>query len=255
MSTFGRSAGVLLLAWGVTGCASELKDKERFLAAQAEGGGEGPSEAASDAAPAAACPDVPQMLAAGCAGEGCHSRPAKAGALDLESPDISGRLLGVRASGGGGLLIDPSYPEQSVLYTKLLASPPFGQRMPTGAPPYDTARLACVFAWVSTFARDAGAQSDAGSPDAAAADAMAPDGATDAVPTVDPPRNAPGDAEPEGEAGAPIEGGAPNAVDQPVVPHETAQGCRVARGGGGAWAALALFVAALHRRRRPRKTR
>ena len=77
-----------------------------------------------------ACPDIPTMLAKSCGTSGCHDSTTQAEALDLVSPDVAARLVGVPASEGAGLLIDPGTPSDSVLYTKLLPNPPFGARMP-----------------------------------------------------------------------------------------------------------------------------
>ena len=68
--------------------------------------------------------------------------------LDLESPGVQSRLVGMCAQ-GGGLLIDPAEPSRSVLYEKLTPTPPFGARMPLGKAPLDPVTLACVLAWVS----------------------------------------------------------------------------------------------------------
>ena len=58
--------------------------------------------------------------------------------------------------GGTGLLIDPSSPATSVLYTKLTPNPPFGVRMPFGRPPLDDATIACVLQWIVLQGADAG---------------------------------------------------------------------------------------------------
>ena len=83
------------------------------------------------------------------------SAAAKSQNLDLQSPGVAARLVGVAAS-GGGLLIDPTDPSQSVVYTKLTATPPFGSRMPLGMVPLDDAMLACVLSWVSQQMGSAG---------------------------------------------------------------------------------------------------
>jgi hypothetical protein len=87
---------------------------------------------------------------------GCHSAADKVQGMDLESPDLASRLVGVSATEGSGLLIDPSNPTASVLYTKLTLVPPFGSRMPLGEKPLDDSTTACVLAWISENAGDAG---------------------------------------------------------------------------------------------------
>jgi hypothetical protein len=68
--------------------------------------------------------------------------------LDLESPGVFSRLSGKMAQGGSGLLIDPSQPDMSVLYTKLTTTPPFGSRMPLTGTPLDDSTVTCVLTWI-----------------------------------------------------------------------------------------------------------
>ncbi len=130
-----------------------------------DGGGGGSREDAR--APAAGdgavgCADVPRdVLAARCATSGCHSAADKSQGLDLESPNVAARLVGVAAGAGPGLLIDPSAPSRSVVYTKLSASPPYGARMPFARTVLDDETTACVLAWVASLGErddDAGAR-------------------------------------------------------------------------------------------------
>jgi hypothetical protein len=165
----------LLLGGATWGCPGSLDDPGRFLdagAADASAPVEG-----DEAAAGGSCPDVPGLLAQSCTASSCHSASTKAQGLDLQSPDVAARLVGVPATEGAGLLVDPSAPSKSVLYAKLTASPPFGARMPLGAAPLDTATLACVLAWVTQAAGGAG--TDAASPDGAGTDASSPDAASD----------------------------------------------------------------------------
>jgi hypothetical protein len=80
----------------------------------------------------------------------------------LLSPNLAARLVGIPATEGPGLLIDPATPSNSVLYTKLSAAPPFGVRMPQGKTPLDSGDMGCVLAWITQQV------SDGGAPDAAA---------------------------------------------------------------------------------------
>jgi hypothetical protein len=171
---------VLLPAVAWTGCAGSLEDPEMFTT-QADAGT--PVEASAEAAPAPTCPDVPTLFAKSCGTTGCHDATTKAEALDLVSAGLPSRLVGVPSVEGVGLLIDPATPSKSVLYTKLLSSPPFGARMPTGGA-LDTATTQCVLAWITSQTSspspmgDAGAQqgTDAGTTSDAAGDtgAVAP---------------------------------------------------------------------------------
>ncbi|MDB4969450.1 MAG: hypothetical protein JWN44_5139 [Myxococcales bacterium] len=124
---------LVLLALFVAGCPGSLGDPARFTAA---------------------CPNVPgELFVQRCATASCHSAAAKVAALDLESADVSARLVNVKAS-NGELLIDPINPDGSVLIRKLTASPPFGERQPPGAP-LDPATIECVRSWARSAAKSA----------------------------------------------------------------------------------------------------
>jgi hypothetical protein len=147
-----RIAVVTLVA-ACVGCPGSLEDPSRF----------------SDAA--GSCPDVPTALfATTCSTTaGCHSATDKQLGLDLQTPGVASRLIGVHPVGGPGLLVDPSNPAMSVVYTKLTAMPPFGVRMPFGEAPLDDATVACVLQWITLQVTDGGA-------DSSASDAAADDG-------------------------------------------------------------------------------
>ncbi len=99
--------------------------------------------------------DVPAMFSARCL-TGCHDVATKQAGLDLESPGLEARVLGARAAGRADyLLVDPEIPEESALYLKLAAVPPFGVRMPQTGAPLDTTERACVLLWVNQLV-DAG---------------------------------------------------------------------------------------------------
>jgi hypothetical protein len=171
-------SGVLGLQAATVGCPGTLDDPARFF--DTDGGqlglasdlteGEG-GELSGDAPN---CPDVPQtVFLPTCTGSTCHSSQNQAQGLDLQSPNLSARLVNVPSTEGSGLLIDPSAPSSSVLYTKVTAKPPFGARMPEGATPLDSATIACVLAWVTqnisvTSGSEGGLPDDAGAPTGAA---------------------------------------------------------------------------------------
>jgi hypothetical protein len=151
------------------GCPGSLEDPGRF----------------SDAA--TACPDVPQdIFGKVCSTPGCHSSVDKMLGLDLQSPDVASRLVGVPATGGPGLLIDPANPAMSIIYMKLTAMPPYGVRMPFNEPPLDDATIACVLEWITAEVADAGAEdaSDA-TIEAAPEDALPGDDAASPPPATD----------------------------------------------------------------------
>jgi hypothetical protein len=146
-------AAIVSVVAACVGCPASLEDPGRFTDALG-----GP------------CPDVPQdVFIKVCSTAGCHSAVDKMLGLDLQSPDVASRLVGVNAVGGPGLLVDPSSPSTSILYTKLTATPPFGARMPFAEAPLPDATIACVLQWITLQVADAGSE-DAGPEEAAADD-------------------------------------------------------------------------------------
>ncbi len=155
---------VLVLALAGPACLGSLSDEEKarfFDVGVFDLGGP-------------ACPDVVAEIlsntaAGGCASAGCH--PA-GGALDLESPGVFDRLAGTPSpTCSGELWVDPDRPDESFLYTKLLASPPCGNRMPLGGNPLSSEQIGCVLSAITAAVRP-----DA--PDAGAGDATTGDAAT-----------------------------------------------------------------------------
>jgi hypothetical protein len=165
-----------LVAFGlvlVAACAGTLDDPDRFRAST--GGPDGSGDVAADTPEAAAsCPDLPTTLFKPVCGTtaGCHGTPNPEDGLDLVSPDLPRRLVGVPAV-GGGLLVDPAHPEASVLYVRI--SQIGGAPMPPSGPRVDDATLACVLSWVTSLA-------DAAPPDAGSTpDGTMPDSGVDAA--------------------------------------------------------------------------
>jgi hypothetical protein len=164
----------LALAASTAGCpTTSLEDPGRFDAGEgslgnsAAGGGSGEGGAAAiGIGEGGACPDLPQFFAATCTASSCHNASDEAQGLDLQSPDVASRLVGVMATEGSGLLVDPSSPGASILYLKLMAHPPFGAQMPLGQPPLSAAMTGCVLDWIQAGETD--------DPGAAAIDAAAP---------------------------------------------------------------------------------
>ena len=131
-----RSPLAILLALVAAGCPGSLEDPARFAG---EFGMEGGS-----------CSDVPTFLSTTCGLAACHGATSPQQGLDLVSPDVHARLSGVMAKEGPGLLIDPSNPSASVLYTKMKGPAPFGALMPLGGVPVADAETACVLAWIAS---------------------------------------------------------------------------------------------------------
>lgn len=138
---FAALAGLGLLAVIAAGCPGTLENKAQFLTGGA-GGGNGGGGTSN-------CQDVPSTIfKAKCDGSGCHGATNPAFALDLVSPNVADRVVGKPAMECTGILADPQDAEDSVLYTKLLDTPPCGARMPFGGMPLSDAEIACVKAWI-----------------------------------------------------------------------------------------------------------
>jgi hypothetical protein len=207
-------AAIVALVVACVGCPANLEDPGRFSL-----------DGAAPADGTTGCGDIPQTLfIPTCATSLCHSTSTKQQGLDLQSPDLASRLVSVPSTEGAGLLIDPSMPSASVLYTKLTATPPFGVRMPFNLPALDDATVACVLQWVNEQVPDAGA-GDASDD----ADALEPPVDDSSAPTVDavapneasaPIRDASStqDAQPTGskDAGVQDAGTAPRDAGSPV---------------------------------------
>lgn len=103
-----------------------------------------------------ACGDVPvSIIQETCTGTICHhAGPTPAGGLDLESPCIADRLVGVVSTCKGRQLIDPSDIGRSFVLDKLEHDPPDcnGETMPFDGHLAPDA-LACMELWVQAVAR------------------------------------------------------------------------------------------------------
>jgi hypothetical protein len=99
--------------------------------------------------------DVPQLFEAKCGSAICHggNSTEPAGDLDLTSPGVAKRLVGVPAHGCGGLYrVDPNDPDNSFLLGKLIEPPAgCGDRMPLVGI-LSAAEIACVRSWVHSIA-------------------------------------------------------------------------------------------------------
>jgi len=144
-----------LCAFGValsflTGCPGKLEDKERFLvdAGNLDEPDTGmPSEAGVGMG---ACGDVPtRIFVPTCGGTGCHSATAPQQSLDLASPGVAARVVGVAAQVCSGTLADPANPAGSLIYTKLAPTQSCGAPMPLARPPLSDTDAACVLAWIA----------------------------------------------------------------------------------------------------------
>jgi hypothetical protein len=113
-------------------------------------------DAGTDAAPA--CHDVPaSIFGEVCSGGICHhAGSGQAAHLDLASPCVADRLVGVASTCMHEPLVDPSDPDGGFLLEKLSAPKPRcgGVSMPYGnhLPPKE---LACVRQWVTALVHEA----------------------------------------------------------------------------------------------------
>ena len=142
-ATLGWLVGASLALLGATGCPGKLHDKDRFLvdAAIPMGG---------DDADVGGCGDVvARIFIPRCGGSNCHGPTAPQQGLDLESPGVAARVVGVAATSCAALLADPADPASSFLYRKLAAKPPCGAQMPLAQLPLASADSACVLTWIS----------------------------------------------------------------------------------------------------------
>jgi hypothetical protein len=161
LASFILALGTFFLA----GCPGTLDDKERFLvdagnSGNAAGGGSGddaavPDDAGSDASAAGAGPDlgpcgdvVTRIFVPSCGGTGCHGPTGAQQDLDLVSPGVAERVVGVTGTGCISNLADPENPEASLIYQKLSPTPPCGSPMPLARPALSEADAACVLAWI-----------------------------------------------------------------------------------------------------------
>lgn len=148
-------AGALCL---LVACPGELSNKAEFeaYAAAHDAGAPGTTNQAGTSAGSAgssgtgACGDVvTRVFVPTCGGTGCHSATAPQQDLDLVSPGVASRVVGVSAKQCLVLLADPQNPEQSLMYQKLLPKPQCGAQMPLARPALSSSDIACVLAWIA----------------------------------------------------------------------------------------------------------
>ncbi|MEZ4256670.1 MAG: nucleotide-binding protein [Polyangiales bacterium] len=119
-----------------------------FVSACGGGGGQAGPQDKGDGGNMLSC-DVPSLFTNTCGSAGCHNDSNPAGGLDLISANVESRVTLVNAQDCFGLLADPSDPEESLLYIKLLDEPGCGLRMPYGGDPLPQHDIDCVRDWIS----------------------------------------------------------------------------------------------------------
>ena len=136
----------------LSGCPGKLSNKEAFLIDAGDlDAGDQPD------ANNGPCGDVvTRIFVPSCGGTGCHSAMAPQQGLDLVSPGVASRVVGVIAKGCPVVLADPANPTGSLMYEKLAPAPPCGAPMPLARPPLSDADAACVFNWIVAQGAPAG---------------------------------------------------------------------------------------------------
>ena len=99
---------------------------------------------------ASTCPegtDALALLVARCGD--CHDAQDKAKGLDLVTPGVAARLVGVKSACGDKLLLDPSGPTAAGQLLDKLRGPVAGcgAQMPYGMPPLTAQERSCLAAW------------------------------------------------------------------------------------------------------------
>ncbi|HYQ44209.1 MAG TPA: hypothetical protein VER11_19640 [Polyangiaceae bacterium] len=164
------ASSLIVGALTLGGCPGTLDDKERFLAAAGAAGkagtagsgvggsdDAGPAMSGSDAgADPDAGPDlgscgdvVARIFVPSCGGTGCHGATGPQQDLDLVSPGVAERVVGVSGIGCSAILADPANPEASLIYQKLSPTPPCGSPMPLARPALSDEDVACVLTWIA----------------------------------------------------------------------------------------------------------
>ncbi|KIG17672.1 cell surface protein [Enhygromyxa salina] len=94
--------------------------------------------------------DIPQLFVDRCGGSICHSAgESTAASLDLTSPGVEDRVSGVPGASCAGILANPAFPEDSLLYLKVNPSPTCGSRMPIGGQVLNDDEISCLRDWIS----------------------------------------------------------------------------------------------------------
>ena len=137
------SFGLIMAA---SGCPGSLDNKADFLDAGFTSSSVSGSTGTGVVDP---CGDVPvDILTPKCGGTGCHGPKAPQNGLDLESPDVASRVVGVASKLCSGTLAKPSDPANSVIYTKLLDTNVCGLPMPFNRPALSLKEIECIKTWI-----------------------------------------------------------------------------------------------------------
>jgi len=103
------------------------------------------------------CGNVPAtIIGPRCATSNCHDADQPQSNIDM-TPDagLAARMVGVSGDLCAGFLIDPSAPEQSLIYTKCLATNSCNARMPFSGTKLSPDEEQCLLEWVTEVAGEA----------------------------------------------------------------------------------------------------
>jgi hypothetical protein len=168
---YATAVGLALVAAAalglLAGCPGTLDDKDIFLldgavsdapydaspladAGPADGAAKDGSPFAEAGSDSGQCGDViARVFVPSCGGNGCHGAIGAQQGLDLVSPGVAARVVGVAAKECSATLADPKNPDNSLIYTKLSPNPPCGAQMPLARAPVSADDIACVRAWIA----------------------------------------------------------------------------------------------------------
>jgi hypothetical protein len=142
-----------LLASALSGCPGTIEDSSRF-----QGRCRGQLDVQTE------------IFVARCSDSSCHDAQSPAAELDLISPNLERRLVGVRSTQcSTRLRIDRTEPERSYLLEKLEHDEQeCGDRMPIAGDPLTRDEIACVRQWVERTAAQSSDDAAATQPDSGA---------------------------------------------------------------------------------------
>jgi hypothetical protein len=135
-----RTLLITTLAVLAAGCPGRLDDPQRF-----EDGGGGTDAGGNPCSGIDVPVDVFQNT---CGTVGCHNAASKAAELDLVSPAVASRLIGVPSSTCPGLTL-VSGVDAGFLFEKLEGHPTCGSPMPLGKTTLTSDQISCISVWLS----------------------------------------------------------------------------------------------------------
>lgn len=154
-------AAIVIAPATLSACAGSLENPERFGLGGADGSAPAPRDGggvATDGGGApgtdGGAPSTPAwqtVLADNCAGSGCHGESSPALGLDLVSPGLRDRLVGVAAVAcADQVLVVAGDPDASFLYNKIAeATPTCGGRMPLLRSALSSEDQEVIRAWIA----------------------------------------------------------------------------------------------------------